>query len=299
MTPFISPCPAVANSEHIRIKDMKETVQRLFPLPSGEVPLRGLYLEHDLRQFIADTGKPFFLSNFVTSLDGRIAISHSDGSGMTIPKGIANRRDWRLFQELAVQADLLISSGRYLREYAQGKAQEILNIYRNPEFTDLRDWRISRGLPPYPDLAILSRSMEFSIPDVIARGERKLIVLTSEKANPERVRELEAQGVEVIVAGEEGVEGHLLSECLSEMGYRLVYSTAGQKIFHLLLSANLLDRLYLTIVLRAIAGTPYATITEGPLLTPPVGFNMESLYYDRQASDRPGQLFLCLNRVTP
>jgi len=278
---------------------MKEIVQRLFPWPSCEVPLRGLYLGHNLRQLIPDTGIAFFFSNFVTSLDGRIAISKPEGSGLTIPKSIANRRDWRLFQELAVQADLLISSGRYLRDYAEGKAQEILNIYKDPKFADLRDWRISQGLPLYPDLAIMSRNLEFIIPDVLTKGERKLIVLTTRKANIERIRELEAQCVEVVVMGEDEIDGRQLSERLSEMGYRFVYSTAGQKIFHLLLSNDLLDRLYLTIVFRAISGDPFSTITEGPLLTPPVGFRMESLHYDPDALKGLGQLFLCLNRAKP
>lgn len=278
---------------------MRETIQRLFPLPSGEVPLKGLYLGHNLRQSIAGTEKAAFFSNFVTSLDGRIAAPDPAGAGMSLPKSIANRRDWRLFQELAVQADLLISSGRYLRGYAQGKGQEILDIYRNPEFADLRDWRMSQGLPSYPDLAIISRSLHFPIPDLLTRGERNLIVLTTKSADLDRVRELEKQGAQVIIAGEQGVDGQQLAERLSEMGYRLVYSTSGQKVFHLLLSNNVLDRLYLTIVFRIIAGEPYATIAEGPSLIAPAGFNIHSLYYDRHAPDGIGQLFLCFDRVKP
>jgi len=43
-----------------------------------------------------------------------------------VPRAIANERDWRLFQELSAQADIFLTSGRYLREWAKGQAQEIL-----------------------------------------------------------------------------------------------------------------------------------------------------------------------------
>jgi len=68
-----------------------------------------------------------------TQLDGRIAVPHPTRPGLTVPETIANDRDWRLFQELAAQADLIISSGRYLRDWADGRAQEILRV-DDPKF---------------------------------------------------------------------------------------------------------------------------------------------------------------------
>ncbi len=61
-----------------------------------------------------------------------------------VPKDTSNPRDWRLYQELAAQADLFLSTGRYLRDWAEGNAQEILQM-DNPKFADLREWRIARG----------------------------------------------------------------------------------------------------------------------------------------------------------
>ena len=85
------------------------TIQQLFP-QSGEFPLKKLYLNHNLRQF-AGQERPFIYANFVQSLDGRIAIAHPTRKGLKVPENVANDRDWRLFQELAAQADLIISSG--------------------------------------------------------------------------------------------------------------------------------------------------------------------------------------------
>jgi hypothetical protein len=116
---------------------MEDNILQLYPTPSKEIPLKGLYLHENLQAESEKLGRAFVYSNFIVSLDGRIAIPHPSGSGMTVPKQTANDRDWRLFQELAVQADILITSGRYLRDYAEGRAQEILRVYEDPAFADL------------------------------------------------------------------------------------------------------------------------------------------------------------------
>jgi len=56
---------------------MQATVTRLFPVPGSEQPLQGLYLDHHLHTR-GSSGRPFIFSNFITSLDGRIAIA-ADG----------------------------------------------------------------------------------------------------------------------------------------------------------------------------------------------------------------------------
>src|SRR5690242_10250320 len=117
-----------------------DEITQLFPQPVQNMPLKGAYLAHDLRQYAERSGKPFVYSNFVVSIDGRIAIPRNKGKGLRVPPATANDRDWRLYQELAAQADVLISSGRYLREWAEGKAQEILQV-DDPKFADLRRWR--------------------------------------------------------------------------------------------------------------------------------------------------------------
>jgi hypothetical protein len=100
-------------------------ITQLYPLPPTERPLKGTYLAHELRLYSQQSERAFVYSNFVTSLDGRIAIPHPSKPGLMVPKNTANDRDWRLFQELAAQADLIISTGRYLRDWAEGRAQEI------------------------------------------------------------------------------------------------------------------------------------------------------------------------------
>ena len=95
----------------------------LFPKAAPAEPLHGLYL----RDHLLDQGspeRPYVYSNYVVSLDGRIAIEHPDTGHYGPPKAITNARDWRLFQELAAQADVIVVSGRYLRELKAGTAQK-------------------------------------------------------------------------------------------------------------------------------------------------------------------------------
>jgi riboflavin biosynthesis pyrimidine reductase len=273
-----------------------DTIQKLYPLPAQEIPLQGAYLSHDLRQYSESTNKPFIYANFVVSLDGRIAIPHPSGRGLTVPQATANARDWRLFQELAAQADLILSSGRYLREWAQGRAQEILRV-DDPRFADLRQWRKARGLALLPDIAIISASLDFPIPPVLTAGGRKALFFTDAGSDPKRVEQIEAQAGQVIVAGESGVDGSLLVKHLARLGYHTVYSAAGPRILHLLAGKGVLDRLYLTYASRMLGGQPFSSILEGPTLTPALDLKIHHIYLDPQALDGSGQLFLSYDRI--
>lgn len=146
-----------------------------------------------------------------------------------LPQAITNDRDWRLFQELAAQADIIISSGRYLRDWANGNAQEILQV-DNPRCADLRDWRQNRGLPPQADIAIVSHSLRFPIPDVLTANGRKVVVFTTANPDPIRVKEIESHAVQVIVAGKDSVDGTTMVQHMTDLDYQTIYSGAGPQI---------------------------------------------------------------------
>ncbi len=272
-----------------------DAVIQLYPLPTQSRPLSGLYLSHNLRQHRRET---FVYSNFVASLDGRIAIPRPDKpEEMIAPPQAANPRDWRLFQELGAQADIMITSGRYLRDYADGRAQEILEMYDKPEFADLARWRREQGLPPQPDLAVISGSLNFPIPELLTANGRNVVIFTTAQADRQRIRELEARAGRVVIAGEASVDGRILVRQMAQMGYRAIYFVAGPKALHLLLAAGVLDRLYLTLAHRILGGRPFASIVEGPLLEPPVDLTLRALYYDAAGLDGLGQLFAVYNVV--
>lgn len=265
-------------------------ITQLFPT-SGKFPLKHLYLNHNLRQLGRQQQRPFVYANFVTSLDGRIAVPHPTKSGLKVPENVANDRDWRLFQELAAQADLIISSGRYLRDWADGRAQEILRV-DDPAFADLRDWRQEQGLKPQPDIAIISGSLDFPIPDVLTANGRSVVVFTTANPDPIRAAEIEDQAGNLYIVGEESVSGANMVQKMNELGYQTVYSAAGPKILHLLLAGGALNRLYLTQVGRLLGGSPFSTILEGELLETAADAQLATIYHDPEALDGLGQLLL-------
>lgn len=274
---------------------MEQRIIQLYPQPGGKQPLKGSYLAHNLRQFAAQD-QIYVYTNFIASLDNRIAISRDGKNGMEIPQSITNDHDWWLFQELASQADIIISSGRYLREWAQGNAQEILQV-DNPEFAELRDWRLSQGLPPQADIAIISNNLQFPIPNVLTATGRKAFVFTTTDAKPSRIREIEKKGIPVIVAGDQnGVSGTTMINYLTERNYRIVFSSAGPKILHLLIASKILNRLYFTHTSRILGGKHYAGIVEGPLLETAADFSLYTLYLDPTGPGGQNQLFYAFDR---
>jgi riboflavin biosynthesis pyrimidine reductase len=270
---------------------MQTRVIRLYPADGEAVEHRGLYLRQDLHSMLKSDDSTFVYANFITSLDGRIAVPDREGHGVELATQITNPRDWRLFQELAVQSDVLITSGRYLRGYEQGPKQELLQVYDDPEFSDLGHWRQEQGLSDYPAVAVISRSLDFDVPAPLQEEERELFVFTTEEADDTRKQILADQGANIVIAGTDDVMGSSLATSLRDYGHRLIYSTAGPRIFHMLLSSGVLDRLYLTIAQRILGGKPFSSINEGSLLDPPAAFKISSLYYDPLALDGNGQFY--------
>jgi len=268
---------------------MTASVTRLFPAPRKDSPLEGLYLGHNLHGKGKD--KPFVYSNFITSLDGRIAIAAEGHTTHTVPDAITNLRDWRLYQELAGQADLLITSGRYFRQSIIGEAQAPLPVGEQAAYADIRTWRAAAGLTPQPDIAIMSSSLD--IPDAALEpySRRKIIVVTGEDSDPRKARSLQDNGVELVFAGSGSrVEGQQMISALAAHGYKSIYAIAGSAVFHTLLRARILDRLYLTITYQLLGGTTFDTLTRGTLLEPAQGMQLVSLYHDPHAPEGAGQM---------
>ena len=276
---------------------MANSILEIHPEHGRELVLEGLYLKQDLRTQLGDSTHPYVYANFITSLDGRIAIPE-DNKGLVVPNTISNPRDWRLFQELAIQSDVILSSGRYLRDYAEDRAQEILRVYDDPGLADLADWRRDQGLPLHPAIAIISASLDFPIPPTLIEGERQVVVLTTQNAPTKRKQALAAQGLQVLIAGDESVTGDSAVDALRKNGYRLIYSAAGPRVLHLLLAAGVLNRLYLTFAARILGGTPFSSILEGQLLSIPADFSLQHLYLDPHAPGPGGQLFTAYDCIT-
>jgi hypothetical protein len=120
---------------------------------------------------------------------------------------IANDRDWRLFQELGAQADLLLSTGHYVRELNLGRARADLPVNAAAAFHDLRDWRQAQGLTAQPALAILRASLDLPKPAMerLIKRHDRVYVATGIDADPAKRRAIEALVATVMrIAGDGG-----------------------------------------------------------------------------------------------
>jgi riboflavin biosynthesis pyrimidine reductase len=267
------------------------SVLRLYPPPQQKLPLHGLYLDLRLHRR-AEAGQVFVYANFIASLDGRISLPDAGGE-QAVPTALANRRDWRLYQELAAQADIMLTSARYFRQLAKGRAQDLLPIGHGAEYADLADWRRAEGLQPQPDVAILSRSLDIPVAALHGLRDRRILVLTGRDAAPEEMARLSAEGIRVIRCGEKQVGGAELRRLLVAGGYRSAYMIAGPEV-HRSLHGGGLDMLFLSQRHCLLGGDDFRSIMQGRL-DRPVEMQLSSLYLDETTylKQRGGQSFAC------
>lgn len=276
---------------------MDQDVLELYPDAGRQHALQGLYLGQ-LPESTRQGNIPFIYSNFISSLDGRIAVPGADRSSHQVPPAIANPRDWRLFQELAAQADLLITSARYFRQLARQEAQAELPVGSSHEFADLREWRVSRGLSPQPDIAVFSASLDIPVESLRRYQDRTLYLITGARADKEKLRRLvDASHAQPITCGQqERVDASVLRARLAELGYRRVYAIAGPAVLHTLIEANALDRLYHTTAHCLLGGTRFDTFIWGEAIEPAVCMPLRAMYFDPHAPDGAGQTLAIYDR---
>ena len=258
---------------------METALTRLYPPPAEATAFCGRFLDHDLRTAGGPTG-PYVYTNFITSLDGRIARPDADGR-WGVPPELANGRDWRLYMELAMQADVVLTSGALLRAVAAGRHTALLD-FNDPRCDDLRAWRRQRGLPERPVVAGLSRGGQAAAAAVAERYGVRVLVLGP--ADP-------AAGIDPLPLHGPGLDGGEVVQRLVERDLPVIYSVGGPTIFAALLAARQVRRLYLTTVPRLLGGRPFKALLDGDPLQPPATLTLRELYLDPEGPAGAQQLF--------
>jgi riboflavin biosynthesis pyrimidine reductase len=278
---------------------MTAKVLPLYPTHGTALPVRGLYLAHRVHE-AGRAGAPFVYANFVSSLDGRIAIVEAGSDQADALDGLTSANDFRLFQELHAQADCLITHGGYMRSLAEGRLGNVLQVNATGQAADLAEWRKQNGLPPQPAIVIASASLDFPIHPSIFEHGQPLYIATGRSADPARVEKLRKSGLQVIVAGAGAmVEGAPLARALSELHYKSLYLVAGPKMLETMLRERALSRLYVTIRHRLLGGERFHTMIDGPRLGDPGQLQLRSLYYDAGEDPAHGQWFAQFSTVHP
>lgn len=225
-------------------------ITQVFP-EKKPAQLEGLYLGEKLAGIAAKIGRSLVITDFLTDRNGVIA--KTDGQHhFQVPLELKNASDWRLFQELLAQADVIISGEAYLKRLASlgSSAQDVLCQFEpGNAYEELGDWRLNAGYKKRsPDVAVVSRSLDFQLPERLLGSGRKITIFTTDgQAGSGRARAMNAAGAAVVGSGHAGVDGNRMIDCLSHgMGYRVIMMATGPAVLGLLLEANRLDLFYLT-----------------------------------------------------
>ncbi len=227
-----------------------EKVTQLFP-EKRQVPLDDLYLRQGLADLSAKIGKTLVITDFLTDRNGVIAVA-DERRNFRVPLELRNASDWRLFQELLAQADVIISGEAYLKRLSVpgSQVEDALSQFEPGKgFEDLGEWRLATGYKKRsPDLAIVTRSLDFKLPKVVMESGRRITIFTTDKlAGSKQARALTSSQVSVVGSGEAGVEGgRMIAHLDLEMGYRLIMMATGPRVLQLLLKAKRLDLIYVT-----------------------------------------------------
>ena len=270
---------------------MTARMLRLFPGQPEEVAVAGAYLSHRLHE-LGSEASPFVYASFVSSLDGRIALRDPATGESRLPAGLVSDTDFRLFLELQAQADCLITHGGYLRDLAAGRLDDVLQVGMQKAANGLARWRADNGLPPQPVVVVASASLEFPMPDSLARHGQRVFIATGAAAPPERVAHWRAAGYEVLIAGAgQSVEGAALLRELDMRGLRSHYLLAGPRMLDTMLRDGRLSRLYLTTAHRLLGGESFHSMLAGSELGKAGRLRLGALHYDSGTLDGTGQFF--------
>lgn len=266
-------------------------ILELYPQTGTTCDLDGTYLAHDLPA-LGTAEQPFVYANFVSSLDGRIAIVEAQTGESYVLEDLTSGHDWRLFQELQAQADCMVTHGGYLRALAARKFADILQVGLAEKALDIGRWRHAHGLTRQPAIAIVSRSLEFPIPPSLAQHEQPVHIITADGAPADRVAFWRNQGYEVVFAGPgTSVEGAPMIRALGTRGYARLYLLAGPQMLETVLRDGSLSRLYLTLTHQLIGGETFHTLTAGSRLGRAGRLQLHRLYFDPVAPKGTGQWF--------
>ncbi len=225
---------------------------RLLPDP-GPVELTDLLHGLDLAAR-APAARPYVITNFAATLDGRIAIDGRSG-------GIGDDGDHAVFRHLRTQADaLLVGTGTIAHEQ-----------YGRPiRAADLQQIRRGLGLNPAPPLVTITRSgrLPLEIP-LFQDPDAHVIVYTPRALAPPAV----PARVQVHRVDEER-DGPLNDAALrhlrSEHGVRSVLCEGGPLLLSALLHGGLVDELFTTVAPLLAGGGPEFPMTSGDALSPPL-----------------------------
>jgi riboflavin biosynthesis pyrimidine reductase len=266
--------------------------------------VRGLGMPPDLaRRFGSEllvplrTDRPAVIANFVSTLDGIVALGRGDLSGGGLISGFFEP-DRFVMGLLRAMADVVVVGAGTVRDSGGTHAWTAARVH--PRSADATaDWRRSMGLPKNPTTIVVTASGDIpldhagltnpEVPVVIATTASGAELLESRPLAPNITVELLGAGP--IVGGRD------LVDLGSRLGARLMLTEGGPHLLADLVASDLLDELFLTVSPQLVgrAGPGRLGLVEGLSLTPDAS-RWEDLVSIRRSADH---LFLRYRRREP
>lgn len=261
-------------------------ITRLYPTCLVR-PMAGTYFAHNLRER-GTPEAPFVYTNFIASIDGRIAQRDPRTGRYGVPRAIANDLDWHLFLELAAQADAIVTSARRLRELAARGAT--LRCVQDLSAQDFSAWRRQHNLTAFPTCVLVTRTLDLPYDALQTMEHDEIAILTNAEPSTTQRRALDDAGITLVKVAGHRVSGGAIMDFARQRGFRTLYSTGGPKVFRTLAADGAMHRLYLTHAHRLLAGDEYNTLLAGDPLLPPIALQLHEIYLLAAQSHTPEML---------
>jgi riboflavin-specific deaminase-like protein len=229
-------------------------LRRLHPEPAT---VDSAELLHDLGFGArAHLERPWVVTNFATTTDGRAAIDGRSGP-------IGDDGDLEIFRRLRTQVDALLIGTRTLAIERYGRA------VRRPE---LRAAREAIGLAPEPLIATVSRSGELPLEaPLFAEPEANVVAFvppgTPQPSCAACVTTVRLDRAELTLTS-------ALRRLRAEHGVRSLLCEGGPTLMGALLHEGLVDELFLTLAPQLAGGGTAPTMSSGPALADPAALEL-------------------------
>jgi riboflavin-specific deaminase-like protein len=193
---------------------------------------------------------PFVFVNFAITADGKITTANRKVTSFSSP------RDREHMYELRIDADAVMAGARTV---------DLNPVTMGPGGEKYRRERVRRGLAEYNLRVVVSGS---GTVDPKAKLFEKqfspIIVLTTERASPERLKALRRRVEEVKVCGETEIDFEAALRWLREQwNVRTLLCEGGGELNDALFRAGLVNELHLTICPRIFGGRDAPTLADG------------------------------------
>jgi riboflavin biosynthesis pyrimidine reductase len=195
--------------------------------------------------------RPTIIANFVTTLDGVVAMSPDGGGGGEEISGLS-AADRYMMALLRALADVVVVGAGTLRV---GHRHVWTAAYLQPELAEaFSAWRSELWLTPQPTTIVVTASGNVSATHAGLNAPDVPVILATTRAGAERLVALPfAPNVRIEVVGDgKQVPAGALLELIRSTGARLALCEGGPHLFGEILRARLVDELFLTMAPQVV-----------------------------------------------